>query len=137
MKHSLQLVACIAIMTITAYANGQPPPNDGQERHGPPPEAFSACEGKSTGDACTVSTPRGELSGTCQMPGGNALACAPEGHNGGQERRGPPPEAFSACEGKSTGDTCTVSTPRGELNGACQMPGGNALACAPKDKPPR
>lgn len=46
--------------------------------HPPPPEAFEACDGAAEGQACTVETPHGTLSGTCQMPRGNRLVCVPE-----------------------------------------------------------
>ena len=47
---------------------------------GPPQEAFTACENLSEGDACSASTPRGEMKGSCKAPpqGDGALACVPE-----------------------------------------------------------
>ena len=60
----------------------------GSRRQGPPQEAFDACEGLAQGDACTVQTPRGRLSGLCRsMPDG--VACVPEG-GPGRGRGGPP-----------------------------------------------
>jgi len=44
----------------------------------PPQEAIDACSGLSLGDACQVETPEGLLSGTCQLPSGEELACVPE-----------------------------------------------------------
>ena len=42
----------------------------GIRRHGPPPEAYEACEGKSTGDEAELITPRGEtVTGTCEEEG--------------------------------------------------------------------
>ncbi|MCP4709538.1 MAG: hypothetical protein GY869_13000 [Planctomycetes bacterium] len=36
-------------------------------RHGPPPEAYTACEGKSAGDGAQFVSPRGDtVSGTCE-----------------------------------------------------------------------
>ncbi|WP_415718561.1 DUF1566 domain-containing protein [Maridesulfovibrio sp.] len=59
----------------------------GRNRQGPPPEAFTACIGKSQGDDCTVQTPRGKLSGTCISRNGQPF-CAPSGHRqGGMGRR--------------------------------------------------
>lgn len=83
MKHILPLVGFALIVGISACAYAQPSSDDGKQRRGPPPEAFTACESKSQGDSCTVSTPKGELSGTCEMPKGDKLVCAPEG---GRER---------------------------------------------------
>ncbi|MES3022999.1 MAG: hypothetical protein V4857_15620 [Pseudomonadota bacterium] len=37
------------------------------------------------------------------------------------ERRGPPPEAFSACKGKQNGDTVKAKMPRGEVSGTCRL----------------
>jgi len=48
--------------------------------HGPPPEAFEACNGLSEGQTCTVSFQGGSMSGACRSgPDGGALACAPNG----------------------------------------------------------
>ena len=33
--------------------------------------------------------------------------------------RGPPPEAFEACEDLEDGDACTVETPHGTVEGTC------------------
>lgn len=58
--------------------------NAGREQHhrGPPPEAFTACEGKAAGDACTVTHGSDSISGTCASPPPDApdtrLACRPD-----------------------------------------------------------
>jgi len=58
-----------------------------------------------------------------------------------RDRRGPPPEAIEACSGASEGETCTVVTPHGTLDGTCQqVPDAEELACVPNDHrggPPR
>lgn len=91
MRRTLQLTAFLAIMTASAAAYAQPSSDDGEtrgpppssssseegERRGPPPEAFTACESQSQGDSCTVSAPHGDVSGTCEMPQGDKLVCAP------------------------------------------------------------
>lgn len=47
------------------------------------------------------------------------------------ERRGPPPEAFSACENSSVGDACSFSGRNdNEVSGSCRQHNGQ-LACAP------
>jgi hypothetical protein len=51
-----------------------------------PPEATAGCEDRVDGDACTVQTGTGELTGTCQLVG-TELGCVPEGMDVG----GPPP----------------------------------------------
>lgn len=43
-------------------------------------------------------------------------ACASSNRPGGRDgRQGPPPEAFTACEGKSEGDSVTVEGRDGDL----------------------
>ncbi len=45
-----------------------PPPGMGERPNGPPPEAFTACEGKKAGDAVIVTTPRGdEIKAVCEI----------------------------------------------------------------------
>ena len=66
-----------SFITIPSLALAQN--NDSSQRRGPPPEAFIACEGKSSGDSCTAETPHGTKSGTCEDPRGNGkLICAIE-----------------------------------------------------------
>ena len=50
--------------------------------------------------------------------------------------RRPPPEAFSACEGKSEGAECTVSFHEHTLEGVCVAPQSDSLFCMPNDLPP-
>lgn len=40
---------------------------------------------------------------------------------GGHRPPGPPPEFLTACQGKKEGDTVTVNTPRGVLEGSCRL----------------
>jgi hypothetical protein len=53
----------------------------------------------------------------------------------GKERRGLAPEALSACEGKKSGDSCTVKMGDREMAGACAShpsdAGESQLACRP------
>ncbi len=63
-------------------------------------------------------------------------ASARPGDGGG--RRGPPPEAIEACDGKQRNDQCSF-TGRGDktLEGICSAPPGvDELACAPEGAPP-
>jgi len=46
-------------------------------------------------------------------------AAQPSGERG--QRRGPPPEAFEACETHNQDDVCHVSTSEGELTGTCRV----------------
>lgn len=49
------------------------------------------------------------------------------------ERRGPPPEAATACEGLSEAAACSFSGPRGDVSGQCIVAPDDQLACAPED----
>ena len=105
-----------------------------QKRHpGPPPEAYAACEGKSAGDLAGFVDPRGEtVSGTCE-PEGDRLVLRPDRSQKGEGGRhhGPPPEAYTACEGKSAGDLAQFVDPRGEtVSGTC-VPEGDRLVLRP------
>lgn len=62
---------------------------------------------------------------------GAASAQPPEG-----ARRGPPPEAFAACESQDEGSLCEFESPHGTLEGTCQTPRGDRLVCVPNDHRP-
>jgi hypothetical protein len=78
-------------------------------------------------------------------PGGQGMGPGGQGGSGGRgRRRGPPPEAIAACNGKASGAACTFTGRRGEtLTGTCFAPsrraasgtgaaaGGPPLACRP------
>jgi len=64
---------------------------------------------------------------------------APVDQQGGEhygKHRGPPQEAFDACENKAGDDTCEVVTPRGNtINGICKLPPKQSeLVCVPKGR---
>jgi len=60
----------------------------GRRRHGPPPEAYAACEGKSTGDKASYESPRGDtVSGTC-VEHGDRLVLRPDNPPGGRRMGG-------------------------------------------------
>ena len=58
-----------------------------------------------------------------------------KGRGGGHQ--GPPPEAYTACEGKSEGDTAEFTSPRGDtVTGTCEYDrDGDRLVLRP-DNPP-
>ena len=68
------------------------------------------------------------------------LASAPQTHAGSDDRqgkrRGPPPQAFEACQEQAAGAVCSFEGHRGELEGTCIVPPRDAqsevLVCAPK-----
>jgi hypothetical protein len=49
-------------------------------RQGPPQEAFDACQNKTANASCNITTPRGQISGTCQSMD-QAMVCVPEGRS--------------------------------------------------------
>ncbi len=49
------------------------------------------------------------------------------------QRRGPPPEALTACEGLSEAAACSFSGRRGDVSGQCVIARDDQLACAPED----
>ena len=82
---SLVLILAACLATAADAQNGPPPSGQdgggqgpkamGQEsgpgghRHGPPPEAFAACQGKASGGVCSFTGRRNEkLAGTCFAP---------------------------------------------------------------------
>jgi hypothetical protein len=68
----------------------------------------------------------------CAQPGGGP------GGGQGQGRRGPPPEALDACQGKQADDQCSFTGRNDEtITGVCFAPQGvDELACAPEGGPP-
>ena len=82
---ALALLAGLAMSGRTALADDGPPTAVPLQQgggcppgpHNPPPEAFEACRGRNQGDACTVNTPHGTLTGTCETFPGQGLVCRP------------------------------------------------------------
>ncbi|MCB1688360.1 MAG: hypothetical protein KDI33_07740 [Halioglobus sp.] len=76
------------IVSYLSYtvANAQPAQQSG-ERRGPPPEALEVCVDQTEGAACTFTSPRGEVTGSCiaSPKGEEELVCAPEGGRPGGE----------------------------------------------------
>ncbi|MEI6152791.1 MAG: hypothetical protein WCQ90_01745 [Deltaproteobacteria bacterium] len=55
--------------------------------------------------------------------------------NSRDERRGPPPEAYTACVGKSAGSISQFTDPRGEaLTGTCEEENGKMVLRPDKNK---
>jgi hypothetical protein len=114
----------------------RPPPR----HHGPPKEAFAACEGKAVDAGCTVAMGPDSIEGICRKGPGeeSVIVCVPKDFPPPPRHHGPPKEAFAACEAKAVDAACTVVLGPHSFEGTCrQGPGGEgALACAPH-KPPR
>jgi hypothetical protein len=83
---------------VSAASSSSGSDERGQHR-GPPPEAFTACEGKAAGDACTMTHEEQSIAGTCVSPPADApdarILCRPEHMPEG----GAPPGAGN-CRGK-------------------------------------
>lgn len=70
------------------------------------------------------------------------LTCSPLAQSGSDDRqgkrRGPPPQAFEACQDQTAGAVCGFETRRGELEGTCIVPPRDAesevLVCAPEGR---
>ena len=96
------------------------------QRQGPPPEAYTACQDKNAGDVAQYVNPKGKtISGTCKQKG-DRLVLQPDSqptkkHNG-NKHQGPPPEAYTACQGKNVGDVAEFVNPKGEtMSGICEQ----------------
>jgi len=90
---------CGLLAAGAAVAQQSPPANGGQdkgppdkEHHMPPPEALAACKSLASGAACSMTTPRGTLTGTCGGPEGKPLACRPAHPPQGGGQGKPPPK---------------------------------------------
>lgn len=129
MRHIVQLTILALILGTAGVAFAQ----RGGHR-GPPSEAFEACEDLEAGDACTVDTPHGTVEGTCGTGRSEELHCIPNDPPPRGDRRGPPPEAFEACEDLEDGDVCTVDTPEGTVEGTCGTGRSEELHCIPSDR---
>ena len=68
----------LSSMQNTSFARG-----GGRQHHGPPPEAYTACEGKSEGDTASFESPHGDtVTGTCEQDG-DRLVLRPDNPPGG------------------------------------------------------
>ncbi len=67
----------VAVNTISDEAIAR---ERGRRHQGPPPEAYTACEGKSVGDSAEFESPRGDtITGTC-VQDGERLVLRPDHH---------------------------------------------------------
>lgn len=113
---------------------------ENDKRRGPPPAAFNACKGKTSGDSTQFETRRGKIiSGTCEVLGGEnsgKLVLRPDkmkmNEKKNAKRRMPPEAAFIACEGKNVGETSQFESRFGKiLTGTCEDSNGK-LVLRPK-----
>lgn len=64
--------------SVPSSSQSSPGPQNSGSLQGPPPEAVSACNNKSSGSSCSFSGIQGTISGQCRSIN-NQLACVPEG----------------------------------------------------------
>lgn len=64
-------IALLAIfIAFSSYGNDACARETGRMRQAPPPEAYTACEGKSDGDTAEFVSPHGDtVTGTCEQEG--------------------------------------------------------------------
>ena len=77
------IAACSLALLCTACATNDKD-SGGQKgrKQGPPAAAFTACESKSVGESCSITTPRGNETGSCKADpraSSSKLACVPAG----------------------------------------------------------
>jgi len=127
---ALSLMVALLLSSPSGYANNNDQAKG--ERRGPPPEAFTVCEGKSSGDTAQLETRNGKtLAGICEELGGmNAgkLVLRPNRKGQDGKRRTPPQEAFAACTDKDEGDTSQFENRKGKiLKGTCENANGQLV----------
>ena len=148
-KTSMVIALLGFLITINAFKSDSFAQDTGRRQHGPPAEAFTACEGKSAGDTAEFVSPRGDtVTGTCEQqgdrlvlrpdnPGRNSDENDQSSRNAGRRQHGPPTAAFTACEGKNPGDTAEFVSPRGDtVTGTCEQL-DNRLVLRPDNPPGR
>ncbi|CAK8718097.1 hypothetical protein KKHLCK_07260 [Candidatus Electrothrix laxa] len=90
------VLALLSICSVHAFAADDSRRGEGREgregrHHQPPPEAYTACEGKKNGDQAELTAPQGEIvTGTCvQEKDGDRLFLRPDRPpKGSTDRRG-------------------------------------------------
>jgi hypothetical protein len=81
MKSAHTLLVQLGLFAALSCSSGlllaQPGGDQGGPRP-PPKEALDSCKSLSVGQACSFSSPRGAVNGTCWAPEGKPLACNPK-----------------------------------------------------------
>ena len=70
-KKALMFIALLGILIAVNGSVGDASAQEtGRRHHGPPPEAYTPCEGKSAWDTAELVSPRGDtVTGTCEQEG--------------------------------------------------------------------
>ncbi|GBC61926.1 hypothetical protein DENIS_2888 [Desulfonema ishimotonii] len=92
-KKTFVAIALLGIsVTLGSFGNDASAQGNRGRRQGPPPEAYTACEGKSAGDTAEFESPQGDtVTGTCEEDRDGKLVLRPdnppEGDRGGRGQR--------------------------------------------------
>ena len=80
-KKTSMVIALLGILiAFNAFGNDTSSQKSGRRHHGPPPEAYEACEGKNAGDTAEFVNPHGDtVTGTCEQEG-DRLVLRPDHH---------------------------------------------------------
>lgn len=115
---------CVRGGDVTVVTGGEVPANPGGQPQGqqggqqPPGQQGGQQGGQTQGQQ-----PPGQQ-------GGQQQGQQPPGQQGGGGPAQPPQEAINACANLNSGDSCTINTPRGTLEGTCNVI-GSVMACVP------
>ena len=85
---SITIIIFLVISAVNLSGNHAAAQENGGRRHGPPPEAFTACEGKNAGEAAQFVSPHGDtVTGICESIRGR-LVLRPDNPPPGQNGNG-------------------------------------------------
>jgi hypothetical protein len=87
-KNASIAIALLAIfITFSSYGHDASAKEPGRRPQSPPPEAYTACEGKSAGDKAEFVSPHGDkVTGTCEKKG-DRLVLRPDNPPDGRGRK--------------------------------------------------
>lgn len=87
-KKTSMVIALLGILiAVNAFGNDTSSQKPGRRHHGPPPEAYSACKGKTAGDTASFVSPHGDtVTGTCEQQG-DRLVLRPDRPRGDSDGR--------------------------------------------------
>ena len=94
-KASIVITLLGILIAVNAFGEDIPSQKPGRRHQGPPPEAYTACEGKCAGDTAEFVSPHGDtVTGTCVQQG-DRLVLRPDR---------PPRRNSDGRAGKNSGD---------------------------------
>ena len=83
-KVTIAITLAGLLVAVSSFGNEAMARDKGRRHQGPPPEAYTACEGKAVGDKAEFESPRGDtVSGTC-VQDGERLVLHPDHHPRGE-----------------------------------------------------